>query len=149
MHLDPDFKEFVESFIAHDVRFLVVGGYAVAAHGLPRATGDFDAWVWIDPLNAQRIVNALADFGFGSLDLSEDDFNREDSVVQLGYPPYRIDIITTIDGVDFDHAWERRMPVDVDDLVLSVIGRDDLIRNKMAAGRAQDLADVERLRQSE
>ncbi len=149
MHLDPDFKEFVESFIAHDVRFLVIGGYAVAAHGLPRATGDFDAWVWIDSSNARRIVGALADFGFGDLDLGEDDFNREDSVVQLGYPPYRIDIITSIDGVDFEQAWERRMLVDVDDLVLNIIGRDDLIRNKVAVGRPQDLADVERLRQLE
>lgn len=121
MHLDPDFREFVESFIVHDVRFLVVGGYAVAAHGLPRATGDLDAWVWIDPLNAQRIVRALVDFGFGSLDLTEDDFNREDSVVQLGYPPYRIDIITSIDGVDFDDAWERRMPIDVDDCGANVV----------------------------
>ena len=149
MHLDPDFKEFVESFIAHDVRFLVVGGYALAAHGLPRATGDFDAWVWIDASNARRIVSALADFGFGGLDLTEVDFNREDSVVQLGYPPYRIDILTSIDGVDFEQAWDRRMLVDVDDLILNVIGRDDLIRNKTAAARPQDLADVDRLRQLE
>lgn len=99
--------------------------------------------------NARRIVGALADFGFGGLDLSEDDFNREDSVVQLGYPPFRIDIITSIDGVDFEQAWERRMLVDVDDLVLNIIGRDDLIRNKVAAGRPQDLADVERLRHLE
>jgi hypothetical protein len=147
MHLDPDFKEFVESFIAHDVRFLVVGGYAVAAHGLPRATGDFDAWVWVDTANARRIVSALTDFGFGGLELSEDDFNRAGSVVQLGYPPYRIDIITSIDGVDFDDAWEGRMPIHVDDIVLNIIGRDALIRNKIAAGRPQDLADVERLRQ--
>lgn len=141
--------EFLESFIEHDVRFLVVGGYALAAHGLPRATGDFDAWVWIDASNARRIVSALADFGFGGLDLTEVDFNREDSVVQLGYPPYRIDILTSIDGVDFEQAWDRRMTVDVDDLILNVIGRDDLIRNKTAAGRPQDLADVDRLRQLE
>jgi hypothetical protein len=146
MQLDPDFKEFVESFTAHDVRFLVVGGYALAAHGLPRATGDFDAWVWIDQQNAERILGALTDFGFGQLDLSVDDFNRPDSIVQLGYPPYRIDILTTIDGVEFDGAWSHRLQIEVDGSLLNVIGRDDLLRNKIAAGRAQDLVDVERLR---
>ncbi len=120
MHLDPDFKEFVELFTAHDVRFLVVGGYALAAHELPRATGDFDAWVWIDQQNARRIVEALTEFGFGQLDLTVDDFNRPDSIVQLGYPPYRIDLPTTIDGVDFDEAWRNRVEVRVDGNVLNV-----------------------------
>lgn len=145
MDLDPDFREFVESFVAHDVRFLVVGGYALAAHGLPRATGDLDAWVWIHPDNAQRIIRALTDFGFGDLGLTADDFSQPDTVVQLGYPPYRIDVITTIDGVDFDDAWANKLTIDVDGLRFDVIGRNDLIQNKRAAGRAQDVADVERL----
>jgi len=77
---------------------MIVGGYALAAHGLPRATGDLDAWVWVDPANAQRIVAALRDFGFGQMEILESDFTRSDSVVQLGYPPYRVDILTSIDG---------------------------------------------------
>ncbi len=148
MQLDRDFKEFVESFTAHEVRFLVVGGYAVAAHGVPRATGDFDAWVWIDADNANRIVAALTDFGFGDVGLTDTDFNRIDSIVQLGYPPYRIDIITSIDGVDFDSSWENRLAVDCDGILVNFIGRDDLIVNKRAAGRPQDRADVARLTRS-
>jgi len=149
MQLDPDFREFVESFDAHDVRFLVVGGYALAAHGLPRATGDLDVWVWVDRANAEKIVDSLSDFGFGGLGLSADDFSTDDRIVQLGYPPYRIDIITSIDGVEFDAAWVRRITVDVDGVSLPVIGRDDLLTNKIASGRPQDVADVARLRRPE
>ena len=145
MELDKDFSEFVESFIEYDVRFMIVGGYALAAHGLPRATGDLDAWVWVDPANAQRIVAALRDFGFGQMEILESDFTRFDSVVQLGYPPYRVDILTSIDGVDFEEAWDRRLTVEIQGLSVPVIGRADLIVNKRAAGRRQDLADVERL----
>jgi hypothetical protein len=146
MQLDRDFREFVESFTAHDVRYLIVGGYALAAHGVPRATGDFDAWVWLDSDNASRTVAALEDFGFGGLGLTVDDFIEPGRIVQLGYPPHRIDILTTIDGVDFAAAWERRVIVDLGGLTLSVIGLDDLIRNKVAADRPQDRADVEQLR---
>ena len=149
MQIDRDFSEFVESFVAHDVRFLVVGGYALAAHGLPRATGDFDAWVWIDPANAARIVAALDDFGFGSVGLSADDFLRPDFVVQLGFPPLRIDIITGIDGVEFDRAWNRRLTVDAGGIALPVISREDLIDNKRAAARPQDLVDVAKLLEDE
>ena len=149
MELDKDFSEFVESFIAHDVRFMIVGGYALAAHGLPRATGDLDAWVLIDPANAQRILSALNDFGFGDLDIDESDLVRPDSIVQLGYAPYRVDILTTIDGVNFEQAWEGRLTVDVNGMSVPFIGRDDLIVNKRAVGRPQDLADVERLTRSD
>jgi hypothetical protein len=146
MQLDRDFSEFVASFVSREVRFLIVGGYAVAAHGLPRATGDLDTWVWTDPANAKRVVAALEDFGFGSLGLEVEDFTRPGSVVQLGYPPHRIDIMTSVVGVDFEDAWERRMPMQIDDVTVHVIGLDDLIRNKEALGRPQDLADVARLR---
>ncbi len=142
MQLDPDFREFVASFNEHDVRYLVVGGYALAAHGLPRATGDLDAWVWVNDQNAARILTALQAFGFGGLGLEASDFDHPDSVIQLGYPPYRIDILTSIDGVDFEDAWERRLSIDIDGLHLDVIGRDDLLRNKIAADRPQDRADV-------
>ncbi len=145
MQLDPDFREFVASFNEHDVRYLVVGGYALAAHGLPRATGDLDAWVWVNEQNAARILTALQAFGFGGLGLEASDFDHPDSVIQLGYPPYRIDILTSIDGVDFEDAWERRLSIDIDGLHLNVIGRDDLLRNKIAADRPQDRADVHRM----
>lgn len=145
MELDQDFNEFVELFIAHEVRFLIVGGYALAAHGVPRATGDLDAWVLADKGNADRIVVALQAFGFGDIGVDSDDFDRQDSVVQLGYPPYRIDILTSIDGVDFEAAWQRRTEVRIGNLNVPFIGREDLIANKRAAGRPQDIVDVDRL----
>ena len=145
MKLDKDFNEFVELLVARDVRFLVVGGYALAAHGYPRATDDFDAWVWADEANAERILECLTDFGFGEVGLTAGDFTLPDRIVQLGYPPYRIDIITSIDGVDFDAAWENRMVVDVDGLPVPFIGREDLLTNKRSTGRPKDLLDVSHL----
>ncbi len=145
MDLDRDFNEFLASFTPNEVRFLVVGGYALAAHGLPRATGDFDTWVWVDAENAERIVRSLGEFGFVDLNLSVDDFNRADVVVQLGDPPHRIDVMTSIDGVEFNAAWPGRILVEVDGMMIPFIGRDDLIANKRAAGRPQGVADVTRL----
>jgi len=145
MELDKDFNEFVELFLEHNVRFLIVGGYALAAHGLPRATGDLDAWVWVNPENAQNIMLALNAFGFQNLSLTESDFSKEDSIIQLGYPPFRIDILTSIDGVVFDQAWEKKIVVELNGMNVPFIGRDDLITNKKAAGRPQDIADVSRL----
>ncbi len=145
MELDKDFNEFVELFLEHNVRFLIVGGYALAAHGLPRATGDLDAWVWVNPQNAQNIMRALNAFGFQNLSLTESDFSKEDAIVQLGYPPFRIDILTSIDGVAFDQAWEKKVVVELNGMKVPFIGREDLIANKKAAGRPQDLADVSRL----
>jgi hypothetical protein len=145
MRLDPDFRAFVESFDHNDVRYLIVGGYAVAAHGLPRFTGDLDAWILVDLENATRVVRALEEFGFGGLGLAIADFSVPDSVVQLGYPPHRIDILTSIDGVEFSEAWKRRLVLTADGLDLPFIGREDLLANKRAAGRPQDLADVDRL----
>lgn len=145
MKLEAEFREFIEYLNAREVRYLVVGGYAVAAHGLPRATKDFDVWVWIGPGNVERLLAALDDFGFGQVGLAASDFDHADSVVQLGYPPVRIDILTSIDGVDFADAYPRRMEAFVDGLPVAFIGRDDLIRNKRAAGRPQDVADAERL----
>ena len=145
MKLDKDFNEFVALFVTNNVRFLVVGGYALAAHGYPRATGDLDAWVWVNPENAAKIVECLQEFGFGSLEISVEDFTSTNNVVQLGFPPYRIDIITSIDGVEFDAAWENRFMVDLDGLDVPFISRDDLLINKRAVGRPQDIADVKRL----
>ena len=149
MILDQDFNELVASFTRNDVRFLVVGGYALAAHGLGRATGDFDVWVWVNTDNAVRIVRSLDEFGFVGLNLSDDDFNRADAVVQLGDPPHRIDVRTSIDGVDFKRAWARKVLIHVDGQSIPFISKEDLITNKRAAGRPHDVADVARLTESE
>lgn len=145
MQLDPDFNEFIASCTANDVRFLIVGGYAVAAHGRPRYTKDLDVWIWVDPDNAARLVQALDDFGFGSLGLTPGDFTEPDTVIQLGYPPKRIDIITSATGVDFAQCYPNRDEIAITGLDQPVpfIGLDDLLINKAASARPQDLADVD------
>jgi len=114
MELNRDFQEFLRSFVAHDVRFMIVGGYALAAHGHPRYTKDLDVWVWAEPSNAERVVAALEEFGFGGLGLTPTDFEDSDLVVQLGREPQRIDILTFATGLVFDEAYEHRMLVDVE-----------------------------------
>ena len=148
MELDPDFTEFLRFCGAHRVRYLVVGGYAVAAHGHPRFTKDLDIWIAIDADNAARLLVALQEFGFGSLGLAAEDFTQPNAVVQLGYPPKRIDILTSASGVDFAECYTRRVDVAVTGLDRPVpfIGTNDLVANKVATGRLQDLADVEALR---
>ncbi|MBI4882857.1 MAG: nucleotidyltransferase [Actinobacteria bacterium] len=145
MRLDQTFKEFIEFLNARDVQYLIVGGYAVGAHGLPRATKDLDVWVLADPVNADHLMRALVDFGFGDVGLDASDFTREGVTVQLGYPPLRIDILTSIDGVSFGDAYPHRADEVVDGIVISFIGRHELIVNKRAAGRSQDIADAARL----
>jgi hypothetical protein len=142
MELDRDFSEFIASCVAHDVRFLIVGGYAVAAHGHPRFTKDLDVWVWVDEQNADRLVAALEDFGFGSLGLARADFLEEGVVVQLGHTPKRIDIVTAVDGVEFQDCWGRRVGITVGSQVVPFLSIEDLIINKKASGRPQDLADA-------
>jgi hypothetical protein len=144
MQLDPDFSEFIECCIGNDVRFLVVGGYAVAAHGHPRYTKDLDVWIMIGPENAVNMVKALDQFGFGSLGLTPGDFSEPGMVIQLGYPPKRVDILTSVDGVDFEHCYRQRAVLPVEGIRTSVpfIGLTDLRRNKAASGRPQDLADL-------
>lgn len=139
--LNRDFKEFCESLAARRVEYLLVGGYALAAHGHPRYTGDIDFWISRTPDNLQRLLLALQDFGFGSLGLKPDDFN-DDTVVQLGQPPRRIDLLTSLDGVDFESCFARREAVVLGGLRLWVIGLSDLKLNKRAVGRPQDLADL-------
>ncbi|MBK6713715.1 MAG: hypothetical protein IPG57_01060 [Burkholderiales bacterium] len=140
--LNSDFKEFAELLGARGVEHLVVGGYALAAHGHPRYTGDIDFWIRPTPDNIERLLLALGDFGFGSLGLTRDDFGS-DSVIQLGHPPRRIDLLTTLDGVDFSECWPRREVVALGGVTLNIIGRGDFISNKQAVGRLKDLADIE------
>lgn len=122
-----------------------MGGYAVAAHGHPRYTADLNIWVWTAAENAAGLLEALTDFGFGAVDLVAADFTEPGRVVQLGYPPVRIDLLTSIDGVEFEECFDRRVDVDLDGLTVPFIGLDDLRRNKAASGRPQDLADLDGL----
>ena len=142
--LNSDFKEFAALLAAHGVEYLVVGGYALAAHGHPRYTGDIDFWIAPEPDNIARLLAVLAEFGFGSLGLSAADFTA-DSVIQLGHPPRRIDLLTGIDGVAFADCWQRRETVQMDGLALNIIGLEDFKANKRATGRLKDLADLQAL----
>jgi predicted nucleotidyltransferase len=143
--LNPDFKEFIQSLNDNGVRYLVVGGYAVALHGYPRYTKDIDLWVEPVPDNADKIIAALDQFGFGSLELKATDFLEPDSIIQLGYPPNRIDLITTLPGVEFGDCYSARIVTEMDGVMVSFIDLENLKKNKRASGRAQDLADLENL----
>jgi hypothetical protein len=143
--LNPDFRDILSAFNAQHVDYLVVGAYAVAAHGLPRATGDIDLWIRPSPDNAERVWKALAEFGAPMDRLSLEDLSQPAMVIQLGVAPQRIDVLTSIDGVDFATAWAGRLAISVDGLQISVLGRRDLLVNKRASGRPQDLADIARL----
>ncbi|MBO1347942.1 MAG: hypothetical protein EBE86_011310 [Hormoscilla sp. GUM202] len=129
----------------HKVRYLVIGGYAVALHGYPRYTKDLDIWVEMEPNNAKRLMDALVAFGFGSVGLTQEDFLTPDRVIQLGYPPNRIDLVTTPDGVNFETCYQSKIPVEIDEIEVSFIDLENLKINKKASGRLQDLADLEKL----
>ena len=143
--LSQDFKEFIASLNKHAVEYMVIGGYAVALHGHPRYTKDIDIWVGQTPDNAARLIRALDEFGMGSLGLNASDFRDESSVVQLGFPPNRIDLITGIAGLSFPDAYARRECVEIDGVTVCYTAKGDLVATKKAAGRLQDLADIERL----
>lgn len=143
--LSKDFKEFIELLNRHKVRYLVVGGYAVAFHGYPRYTKDLDVWIELSPENADNVINALEEFGFGSLGLKPEDFLENDQIIQLGYPPNRIDILTTLKQIKFEDCYKERVEVDIQDIKLNFIDLKNLKQNKRATGRPQDLADAENL----
>lgn len=145
MKLQKDLREFIALLGSNGAEFLVVGGHAVAYHGHPRFTGDIDIFVRPTAENAARVLGALAAFGFGGLGIAVDDLVRPGSVVQLGRPPNRIDLLASISGIDFDDAWRSRAETTLDGLPVSLIGREALIRNKRASGRPKDLLDVEEI----
>ena len=145
MALNQDFKEFLQLLAKHRVKYLVVGGYSVAIHGHPRYTKDLDIWILTDAENAESLIDVLAEFGFGSLGLTVDDFVSPGQVIQLGNAPIRIDILTSLTGVNFEECWEARIIVKESDVEFPVIALADLIVNKKAVGRHQDLADLEEL----
>lgn len=145
MRLQRDLREFVELLNSKGVKYVIVGGYAVAYHGHPRFTGDIDLFVEPSADNAGRLLAALHDFGFGDLELGLQDFQRPDSVVQLGMPPNRIDLLTSISGVSFEAVWNARLAAQLDDLPVCFISKKLLLENKRASGRTKDLADVAEL----
>lgn len=145
MLLNPDFREFVALLNAHEVRYLVVGGYAVALHGHPRYTKDIDIWIGAEEQNAERLVRVLDAFGFGSVGLTAADFLEPDQTIQLGYPPRRIDLLTRLRGVEFDSCYDERMTVEIEGVPVHFIDLVSLKANKRAVGRHQDLADLEAL----
>ncbi|MBI4321945.1 MAG: hypothetical protein HY675_25910 [Chloroflexi bacterium] len=143
--LNQDFKEFIQSLNDNGVRYLVIGGYAVAFHGYPRYTKDLDIWTEMSEENAAKTVKALEQFGFGSLGLRAVDFLVPDQIIQLGYPPNRIDLITTPHGIDFATCYSSRVEVMIEETAVSFIDLENLKKSKKAAGRLQDLADLENL----
>jgi hypothetical protein len=141
--MNPDFVDLLRAFVAADVRFLIVGAYALALHGRPRATGDLDVWVEPNPANAAKVMQALAAFGAPLTDVSVDDFSRPGVTYQIGVPPGRIDILTELTGITFAEAWPDRLRRHFGDIEVDFIGRDAFIRNKRATGRPKDLGDIE------
>jgi hypothetical protein len=148
--MNDDFLELLSAFVAADVRFLVVGAYAVGVHGRPRATKDMDVWIEASPENSARVIAALRAFGAPLADLTAKDLETPGTAFKMGIPPRRIDVLTQIEGLSFEAAWPNRFEASFSAAVrCPVIGLEDLLTNKRAAGRPQDLADVaalERLR---
>ena len=146
--MNRDFVEMLSELSAAGVEYLVVGAHALAAHGVPRATGDIDIWVRSTPENADRVLAALTRFGAPLFDLTREDLTRAGTVFQIGQPPSRIDILSSISGVTFEAAWPRRIFVEIEGLAIPVLARTDFIANKQASGRPKDLSDLALLKDS-
>ena len=143
--MNQHFLDLLRAFIDRDVRFLIVGAYALAVHGRPRATGDLDVWVDPTPDNAASIMQALELFGAPTGHVNADDFSRPGIVFQMGLPPFRIDVLTDLTGLTFTEAWVDRIQAEFGELTVDVIGRDAFIKNKRATGRPRDLGDIDAL----
>jgi len=145
--LNQDFLDLLAALVQAEARFLVVGAHAMAVHGVPRATGDLDVWIARDPENADRVYAALARFGapLAAIGISRDDLRRENEVLQIGLPPRRLDVLTSISGVSFDEAHPDRVTREIAGIPIPFLGREALVRNKRASGRTKDLADLEAL----
>ncbi len=145
IQLPTEFKEFLRSFIDHDVEYLLIGGYAVGYHGYPRATADIDVWVACNQSNTDRIVEALKTFGFDVPELTPALFLEEHRIVRMGRAPLRIEISMSIDGVEFEACYRERIVDTIEDLEISIINLEHLKQNKRASGRLKDLADLDYL----
>lgn len=141
--MNQDFVDLLRAFIAAEVRFIVVGAYALAIHGRPRATGDLDLWVEPTATNAHRVMHALREFGAPTIEVREEDFAQPGVTYQIGLPPRRIDILTDLTGLTFVEAWPNRVTHAFGELQVAFIGRDDFIHNKRATGRPKDLGDID------
>lgn len=145
IRLPPDFKDFLRLLNSHRVEYLLIGGYAVAYHGYPRPTGGMDIWIAVSSQNATRVMAALVEFGFRADDVPVALFTEPGRIVRVGIPPMRLEIVTTISGVDFAFCYARRASAVVDGVAVDIIGLDDLKTNKKASGRHKDLNDLEQL----
>ncbi len=140
--LNRDYKDMLSCLGAGGVRYIVVGAYALAAHGYPRATGDIDIWLENTSENAGKVLRALAEFGAPMGTITQSDLQKTDTVIQLGIEPCRIDLLTGIDGVEFDEAWKSRVIIEIDGLKIPILGKSDLLKNKLSAHREKDLSDI-------
>ena len=145
MEIQPDFQEFFKSLNKHGVEYVVVGAYALAFHGRPRATDDLDIFVAANPENAKRVLAALDDFGFGSLEINQSDLESPRFFFRLGRAPNQIDILTNLEGTTWDDVWQQRIESDYGGVPVHVIGREQFIQAKRSSGRLQDLGDIEKL----
>jgi hypothetical protein len=145
LQLPSDFKEFLKLLNSNNVAYLLVGGYAVSIHGYVRMTNDIDVWVRATQENAKRVVRALDEFGFGAAPVSPDLFIRPNSIIRMGVPPLRVEILTSLSGVEFDACYAESITVDIEEIKVPVISLARLRENKAAAGRSKDLADLENL----
>ena len=143
--LPPDFKDFLQLLNENDVEYLLVGGYAVALHGYVRYTADMDIWVLTTPENAQKVVNALSTFGLPDAGQLIEIFQKEKRVVGMGLPPYKIEVVTSIDGVSFETCYQQRLTIDIEGVSVNYLSLKDLRKNKAASGRFKDLNDLEHL----
>ena len=141
-----DFREFIELLIKNKAEYLIVGGYAVGIHGHPRYTGDLDIWLNPTPQNAEKILRSVNEFGFSSFKLTKEDFTKPGNVIQLGFPPLRIDLLTEIDGVTFDECFKNRKEVTMENIKVNFIGYNDLLKNKKESGRPRDIDDINNLK---
>ncbi|MBN1648655.1 MAG: nucleotidyl transferase AbiEii/AbiGii toxin family protein [Spirochaetales bacterium] len=147
LNIPKDFREFIELLNKNKVKYLLVGGYAVAYHGHPRSTGDIDFFIESTEENADKVILALKEFGFSNLDITIKDFTTEENIIQFGYPPLRIDILTSVDGITFKEAWDDHITAELNKLPVNIISLDKLLENKKSSGRAKDLADLEEFNQ--
>ena len=145
IELHPDFKEFLKLLNSHNVKYLLVGGYAVGYHGYPRATGDMDIWIEISESNSQKVVSTFRDFAMPNEAISESLFLEKNKVIRMGVPPVRLEIITSASGVSFDQCYSNREVVEIDGILINFISLEDLKKNKHAAGRHKDMEDLEHL----
>lgn len=145
IHLPPDFKEFLRLLNAHQIKYLLIGGYAVGYYGYPRATADMDIWIGMNPKNAGEVITALKEFGFNVPDLSVEVFLKPNQIIRMGMPPVRIEILTTISGVSFEECYPERVVDELDGVQVNLISLRHLKINKKAFGRHKDLDDLENL----